>query len=91
LEVVLAALARSLAERYEALQESSGPEVIVRDWSARSSYAQGRRVRVDEAGESFVGTTRGLERDGALRVETDDREVKVVRAGDVASVRASEG
>jgi BirA family biotin operon repressor/biotin-[acetyl-CoA-carboxylase] ligase len=90
LEAVLKALARSLGKRYAELQGSNGPDAILREWCARSSYAQDRYVRVAEAGESFVGTTCGLERDGALRVETDDGEMKIVRAGDVVSVRASE-
>lgn len=92
LEVVLEALVKSLGKRYVALQDLNGPDEIVREWCARSSYAQGKHVRVSEASESFVGTTRGLEPDGALRVETDHRgirsELRIVRAGDVASVRA---
>lgn len=94
LDDVLAALVRLLGKHYEALHESNGPDAIVREWCARSSYAQAKRVRVGEAGESFVGTTRGLERDGALRVETDHGEIKgeirIVRAGDVTSLRTSE-
>ena len=43
LEVVLDALLRSLAKHYEALRQSSGPAMIIREWSARSSYA--RRAR----------------------------------------------
>lgn len=91
LEVVLEALVKSLGKHYAALHEPNGPDAILREWCARSSYAQAKRVRVGEADESFVGTTRGLERDGALRVETDAGEIRIVRAGDVTSVRASEG
>jgi BirA family biotin operon repressor/biotin-[acetyl-CoA-carboxylase] ligase len=90
LEVVLVALVRSLGKHYLALHDSNGPAAIVREWCARSSYAQAKRVRVGEADEGFVGTTRGLERDGALRVETDAGELRIVRAGDVTSLRASE-
>jgi hypothetical protein len=36
-----------------------------------------------------VGTTRGLERDGALRIETATG-IRIVRAGDVTSVRPSQ-
>lgn len=90
LEVVLDALVKAIAKRYETLQQSNGPDVIGREWTARSSYAQGRRVRVSDANASFVGTTRGLESDGALRIETDDDEIRIVRAGDVTSVRPDE-
>jgi BirA family biotin operon repressor/biotin-[acetyl-CoA-carboxylase] ligase len=90
LRVVLEALLKFLAKHYEALQQSDGPETIVREWCARSSYAQSKRVNVSDANASFVGTTRGLEPDGALRVETDDGKTRIVRAGDVASVRAAE-
>jgi BirA family biotin operon repressor/biotin-[acetyl-CoA-carboxylase] ligase len=93
LEVVLAGLARSLGKHYVALHDSNGPDAVVSRWCARSSYAQGKRVRVSEANESFVGTTRGLEPDGSLRVETGygiRGEIRIVRAGDVTSLRASE-
>src|ERR671930_110856 len=49
--------------------------------------ARGRRVRVALEGETFEGTTRGLEPDGALRVETDAGQMRVVRAGDVMAIR----
>ena len=87
LEVVLKALTKSLAQNYQKLQEPDGPSTIVRDWSASSSYSHGKRVRIVEADTNFEGITRGLESDGALRVETDDGEVKVVHAGDVETLR----
>lgn len=90
LEVVLETLVRSLGKHYEALHEPNGPEAIVSEWCARSSYAQAKRVLVGEAGESFVGTTRGLERDGALRVESDAGEIRIVRAGDVTALRPAD-
>jgi biotin-(acetyl-CoA carboxylase) ligase len=70
------------------LQSHDGEHATVRAWSAASSYAEGKRVRVALGDEdSFEGTTRGLERDGALRVETDDGAKRIVRAGDVTAVR----
>ena len=39
----------------------------------------------------YRGTTRGLESDGALRVETAGGKMKVVRAGDVTAVRSTNG
>ena len=88
-EVVLQALVRALERRYERLQCAGGREEIVREWSARSSYASGKRVRIANGDETLKGITRGLESDGALRLETDAGEVRIVRAGDVASVRSS--
>lgn len=90
-EALLAALLRSLGARYDALHEPGGPARVVAEWEARSTYARGRRVRVALAGETFEGTTRGLETDGALRVETDGGALRVVRAGDVTAVRTADG
>ena len=88
-ERVLAALLHRLAERYAQLQRApEGRTEIIRDWSANSSYAAGKRVRVHTASEIYEGTTRGLEPDGALRVETAAGETKIVRAGDVHALRA---
>ena len=87
LETLLEVLIAALGNNYEVLNQTSGPEAIIREWCARSSYGEGRLVRVVESDESLVGTTRGLERDGALRVETYTGEIRIVRAGDVKSVR----
>jgi BirA family biotin operon repressor/biotin-[acetyl-CoA-carboxylase] ligase len=86
-ESLLAALTRALAARYETLHADSGLEEILRAWERNSSYAHGRRVRVALAEESFEGITRGLDPDGALRVETGEGTIRIVRAGDVTSVR----
>ena len=87
LETLLSALTAALGKHYEALNNSNGPETIVREWCARSSYAEGKLVRVVENSESFVGRTRGLGRDGSLRVEIYAGEIRVVHAGEVTSVR----
>lgn len=84
LERVLETLQRCFAAWYEKLQQADGPTEVVREWSLRSSYANGKRIRVTEGKEDFAGTTRGLEPDGALRVETESGETRIVRAGDVS-------
>ena len=84
---LLEALTPALARRYETLHAQGGAAEIVREWEARSSYARGRRVRVALAEEAFEGTTRGLDADGALRVETDAGQVRTVRAGDITALR----
>jgi len=85
-ELLLDELIKTIAQRYDSLQ-SDGGEHTIREWCANSSYAFERRVRVSLNNEVFDGTTRGLERDGALRVEDDDGKMRIVRAGDVTAVR----
>ncbi len=87
LEIILRNVMIALLRRYEMLQSVSGGEEILREWSVRSSYASGKRIRVANGQEVLEGTTRGLEIDGALRVETDEGEIRIVRAGDVTELR----
>ncbi len=87
-QVVLKRLLDFLVTYYQKLEQPGGMEEIVREWSTRSSYATGKRIRVANGKEILEGTTRGLERDGALRVEKDNGEIKLVRAGDVTSLRS---
>src|SRR5882762_6703984 len=72
LEIVLDALVRALTSGYELLNQADGPENIMHEWCSRSSYSEGKWIRVvtGDGTETVAGTTRGLERDGALRVET---------------------
>lgn len=90
MELVLNALIHAFTRQYEVLRQPAGAENIIAEWSANSSYGHGKQIQVVDSNETFAGTTRGLERDGALRVETDTGEIRIVRAGDVSSVRASE-
>ena len=86
-EKLLSELLKAFAERYQALQSEGGAEHTIREWCANSSYAFGRQVRVSLNDEGFVGVTRGLDNDGALRVELSDGRVTQVRAGDVIGLR----
>jgi BirA family transcriptional regulator, biotin operon repressor / biotin---[acetyl-CoA-carboxylase] ligase len=64
------------------LAEGSAP--IIRRFSQVSSYAQGKRVRITTATESYTGSTAGLEPSGVLRVARDDgRGIELVLSGDV--------
>ena len=85
---VLSELLKAFGERYELLQSPLGGEHTIREWCANSSYAIGRQVRVSLEHDTFEGTTRGLEGDGALRVETAGGKIRLVRAGDVTALRA---
>jgi len=87
LEIILRNLIIELERRYVMLQSAEGGEEVLRDWSIRSSYASGKRVRVANGQEVLEGTTRGLESDGALRVETEEGLIRIVRAGDVTELR----
>lgn len=86
-ERLLIALIDALALRYETLHGPDGTARIISEWESRSSFARGRRVRVALSEETFEGVTRGLDSDGALRVETDAGRVRIVHAGDVTAVR----
>jgi len=87
-ERVLDSLTRAFTSQYEVLSQPAGSNEIIAEWSANSSYAKGKQIQVIESNETFAGVTRGLERDGALRVETGTGKVRIVHAGDVSSVRA---
>jgi BirA family biotin operon repressor/biotin-[acetyl-CoA-carboxylase] ligase len=82
-EALLAALLRALSRWYSLLHEVDGAEKIVAAWTSRSSYASGKAVQVANGDEVWQGITRGVDRDGALRLETTDG-MKIVRAGDVS-------
>jgi BirA family biotin operon repressor/biotin-[acetyl-CoA-carboxylase] ligase len=86
---VLEELLKAIGERYDLLQSPQGREHTIREWCANSSYAIGRRVRIALENDTFEGTTRGLESDGALRVETASGKMRLVRAGDVTALRAT--
>ncbi len=86
-EHILSALVQSLTRWYSLLHEDDGPRRILATWESRSSFAEGKRVKVVNGEEIVHGVTRGLETDGALRLELDSGEFMSVRAGDV-SVRA---
>jgi len=83
---VLVRLLREFEGDYQELLKD-GPGSVVRRFEATSSYARGKRVRVTNGKESFVGVTAGLEEQGLLRVKRDDGETTTVIAGDVAEMR----
>lgn len=80
---LLHALLVALTKEYSLLQSEGGNERVVENWTAASSYAEGQKIRVVNGNEILEGTTRGIELDGALRIETNEGELRVIRAGDV--------
>jgi BirA family biotin operon repressor/biotin-[acetyl-CoA-carboxylase] ligase len=87
IEKLLEALTQSISFDYLILHSENGIESTLQNWKARSSYTEGKSVRVILANESFEGITRGLNTDGSLRIETANGNTKTVRAGDVIGVR----
>lgn len=88
-ELVLSNVVDSVFSWYGELQNPEGASTLIAEYCARSSYCNGKTIRVLEGDESFIGVTRGLEPDGALRVERQDGSLRIVRAADVEQVRAT--
>lgn len=86
-EKLLESLIKFLAYFYEILQGEGGAAAIRGEWTRRSSYAFDKSVKVILENEIFCGTTRGIEENGALRVENENGEIRIVQAGDVTSLR----
>jgi BirA family biotin operon repressor/biotin-[acetyl-CoA-carboxylase] ligase len=83
---VISAVHKEFSTLYDALHND--PAVILEKWSRRSSYFEGLDVRVDVGnGETCIGTTNGLEENGALRVMLCDGSLRIVQAGDVTRLR----
>jgi BirA family transcriptional regulator, biotin operon repressor / biotin---[acetyl-CoA-carboxylase] ligase len=89
-EAILAALLQGLSRWYSLLHEELGAERMLAAWTSRSSYAEGKLVKVVNGDETITGVTRGIEPDGALRLETVKGATTIVRAGDVVNVRVAE-
>jgi BirA family biotin operon repressor/biotin-[acetyl-CoA-carboxylase] ligase len=81
LDQVLDRLQQSFARWYRKLSQQQSDIILA--WSQRSSYANGKRVRITDNGTQVEGTTRGLDLEGGLRLETETGEIKIIRAGDV--------
>jgi len=62
-----------------------GAETILRMFARGSSYVEGRRVRVERAGEVIEGITCGLDPSGFLVIRQDNGKETTVLAGGVRS------
>jgi BirA family biotin operon repressor/biotin-[acetyl-CoA-carboxylase] ligase len=80
-------LTKQFSKFYKIIQSENGTEKICKEWIQRSSYAFGKDVCVNLANETIFGTTSGIEKNGALRVETENGEIKTIHAGDVEKLR----
>jgi BirA family biotin operon repressor/biotin-[acetyl-CoA-carboxylase] ligase len=70
---------------YEAWKRDD--ELIINRWQQLSTYARDQRVVVTLDDEQIVGVTAGLNESGALRLITDDGEMKTILAGEVTRLR----
>jgi BirA family biotin operon repressor/biotin-[acetyl-CoA-carboxylase] ligase len=61
----------------------AGRQSIVDQFTRRSSYARGKRVRVDQLGGIVTGTTAGLDSAGFLKLRADDGSESLILAGGV--------
>ena len=84
---VLQSVTHNLAVNYQGFLGNRNITDILGAWSARSSYATGKIVKVTTRIETFYGETMGLDSYGALRVKTEQGRVLSVTAGDVMAVR----
>jgi BirA family transcriptional regulator, biotin operon repressor / biotin---[acetyl-CoA-carboxylase] ligase len=81
-EDLLAALLDAIDEHSKILIEQ-GAGAILRMFMRASSYAEGRRVRVEIDGATIEGITCGLDASGFLRVREDNGKETTILAGGV--------
>lgn len=86
-EALLENLIENFAVFYEIFKGENGAKKIRDEWTRRSSYAFGKKVRAVLEREIICGETRGIEENGALRIELSDGETKIIHAGDVETLR----
>lgn len=86
-EDVLQSVTRSFSDYYDVFSREDGSKIIRQNWAKRSSYSEDKPVRVVTGSKVFDGTTRGIDENGALRVQTADGSMEVVHAGDVERLR----
>jgi BirA family biotin operon repressor/biotin-[acetyl-CoA-carboxylase] ligase len=82
-EDLLVALVNAVEGCCKILSGDGGAAAILRMFERDSSYALGRRVRVEQDGREIVGVTCGLDASGFLKVRTDDGKETTILAGGV--------
>jgi BirA family biotin operon repressor/biotin-[acetyl-CoA-carboxylase] ligase len=63
--------------------EQSGPSNIIEQWTRHSSFAQDRKIEINDGVRIVRGLTRGLNPLGALRVEQKGGQIEEIYSGDV--------
>jgi BirA family biotin operon repressor/biotin-[acetyl-CoA-carboxylase] ligase len=82
---ILIQLLKALSDRYARFL-IEGFDGLIPEWRQRSTI-MGRMVRVETAGEAYVGTAVSLEPNGALRIRLESGAEEVLHAGDVHLVQ----
>jgi BirA family transcriptional regulator, biotin operon repressor / biotin---[acetyl-CoA-carboxylase] ligase len=83
---ILVRLLREFESDYNRLSRE-GVGGVVKRFEEVSSYARGKKVRVETGTETFTGMTAGLTAEGLLRVERAAGEILTVIAGDVTELK----
>lgn len=63
--------------------EKQGPAAIISQWTRHSSFANGRKLQINDGLRVIEGVTRGLNAFGALRMEQKGGSIEEVYSGDV--------
>jgi BirA family transcriptional regulator, biotin operon repressor / biotin---[acetyl-CoA-carboxylase] ligase len=84
-EDLLVALVRAVNDCCRILTKE-GAAAILKMFSRASSYAQGRRVRVEQEGATLEGVTCGLDSSGFLRLREENGKETTILAGGVRPV-----
>jgi BirA family biotin operon repressor/biotin-[acetyl-CoA-carboxylase] ligase len=84
-EDLLIALVRAIDDCCRILTKE-GPAAILEMFSRASSYAQGRRVRIEQQGATLEGVTCGLDPRGFLRLLDENGKETTILAGGVRPV-----
>jgi BirA family transcriptional regulator, biotin operon repressor / biotin---[acetyl-CoA-carboxylase] ligase len=85
LEILVRLLREFESDYNRLLREGVGG--VVKRFEEVSSYARGKKVRVETGTETFTGMTVGLTAEGLLRVEREAGEILTVIAGDVTELK----
>jgi len=83
---LLARLLREFETDYHRLLRDGSGSVTER-FAQVSSYATGKKVRVTNGNETYVGVTAGLRPEGLLQIQREDGALVTVFAGDVTETR----
>jgi BirA family biotin operon repressor/biotin-[acetyl-CoA-carboxylase] ligase len=83
---LLARLLREFETDYNRLLRDGSGSVTER-FAQVSSYAKGKKVRVTNGNETYVGVTAGLRPEGLLQIRREDGALVTVLAGDVTEAR----
>jgi len=79
-------LLREFETDYNRLLRDGSASVTER-FAQVSSYATGKKVRVTNGSETYVGVTAGLRPEGLLQIQREDGALVTVLAGDVTETR----